>query len=164
MRTLRGILFAMSGLVIVPSVLYAQASITGFVKDTSGAVLPGVAVEAASQALIEKNRTAVTDGTGQYRIIHLAPGTYTVTFALSGFNTVKREGIELMGAFVASVNVELKVGSVEESITVTAETPLVDTQRTTQERSIAHDVIDTVPSGRLPTELAVLVPGVVTTG
>jgi hypothetical protein len=164
MRTLRSILFVVAGLVIVPSVVYAQASITGVVKDISGAVLPGVTVEAASPALIEKTRTAATDGTGQYRIIDLAPGIYSVTFTLTGFNTVKREGIELMGSFVASVNVELKVGAVEESVTVTAETPLVDTQRTTQERSIAHDVIDTVPSGRLPTELAVLIPGVVTTG
>ena len=97
MRTLRGILFAMSGLVIVPSVLYAQASITGFVKDTSGAVLPGVAVEASSPALIEKVRTAVSDGTGQYRIENLTPGTYKISYSLPGFAKVEREAKPLIG-------------------------------------------------------------------
>ena len=90
---LTGILLA----ILVPSAVYAQASITGVVKDASGAVLPGVTVEAASPALIEKVRSAVTDGTGQYRIVDLRPGTYTVTFSLPGFSTVKREGIELTG-------------------------------------------------------------------
>ena len=69
------------------------------VKDTSGAVLPGVTVEAASPALIEKVRTAVTDGAGQYKIVSLLPGTYDVTFTLTGFQTFKREGIEVTGSF-----------------------------------------------------------------
>ena len=86
-------------LVVVPSAAFAQASITGVVKDTSGAVLPGVTVEASSPVLIEKVRTAVADGTGQYRIIDLRPGTYSVTFTLTGFSTVKREGIELTGRY-----------------------------------------------------------------
>ena len=91
------LLFAIG--LLIPRLLFAQASIAGVVKDTSGAVLPGVTVEAASPALIEKTRTAVTDGTGQYRIENLRPGTYTVTFTLVGFSTVKREGIELTGSF-----------------------------------------------------------------
>ena len=96
------ILFAL--LLLVPSAADAQASITGVVRDTSGAVLPGVTVEAASPALIERVRAVVTDGTGQYRVEELRPGTYVVTFALPGFATVRREGIELMGSFVATVN------------------------------------------------------------
>src|SRR5919112_392465 len=94
----------------VPSIAYAQASIAGVVKDASGAVLPGVTVEAASPALIEKVRSVVTDDTGQYRIVDLRPGSYTVSFALPGFNTVRREGIELTGSFVATVNADLRVG------------------------------------------------------
>src|SRR5262245_1212492 len=89
-----------------PAVVWAQAAIAGTVKDTSAALLPGVTVEAASPALIEKVRTAVTDGTGQFRIENLRPGQYTVTFTLPGFTTVKREGIELTGSLVATVNVE----------------------------------------------------------
>src|SRR5688572_3214023 len=92
----------------VPSLVYAQASITGVVRDSSGAVLPGVTVEASSPALIEKVRSVVTDGTGQYRIENLRPGAYTVTFVLPGFSTVKREGIELTGSFTASINAELR--------------------------------------------------------
>src|SRR6185436_5627263 len=112
----------------LPAVAFAQASIAGVVRDTSGAVLPGVTVEAASPALIEKVRTVVTDGSGAYRIIELRPGTYTVTFSLAGFSTVKREGIMLEGTFVANVNAEMRVGAVEETITVTGSTPVVDTQ------------------------------------
>src|SRR6266550_4983626 len=109
---------AFLGLLLTPSFVYAQASITGIVRDTSGAVLPGVGVDASSPALIEKVRSVTTNGSGQYRIENLRPGVYTVTFALSGFNTVKREGIELGGTFVAAVNAELRVGAVEETVTV----------------------------------------------
>src|SRR5881296_4386968 len=97
-----------SGFLLVPAAAWAQqasASIAGVVKDTSGAVLPGVTVEAASPALLEKTRSVVTDGSGQYRIEDLRPGAYSVTFTLSGFNTVKRDGIELTGSFNATVNV-----------------------------------------------------------
>src|SRR2546425_8374627 len=89
----------------------ASGSIAGVVKDTTGAVLPGVTVEAASPALIEKIRTVVTDDQGQYKIVDLRPGTYTVTFSLGGFNTVKREGIELTTGFTAHANAELRVGA-----------------------------------------------------
>jgi len=98
---------------------YAQASVTGVVKDTSGAVLPGVTVEVSSPALIEKTRSTVTDGSGLYQIISLPPGAYTVSFTLTGFTTVKREGVELSGSFIASINADLKVGGVTETIDIT---------------------------------------------
>src|SRR5688500_9045753 len=113
-------------LALLPAVVFAQASITGVVKDTSGAVLPGVTVEASSPVLIEKMRSTVTDGSGQYQIIQLLPGTYTVTFTLPGFSTYKRDGIELSGSFVAQVNGDMKVGELAETITVSGQTPLVD--------------------------------------
>ena len=108
---------------MTPAWAIAQASIAGIVRDTSGAVLPGVTVEASSPALIEKVRSAVTDDSGQYRIVDLRPGTYAVTYTLAGFNTVRREGIELTGTFVASINVDLRVGAIEETVTVTGESP-----------------------------------------
>ena len=91
---------------------FSQPAVAGTVKDSSGAILPGVNVEASSPVLIEKSRTVVTDGTGQYRIVDLKPGTYTVTFTLSGFATVKREAIELTGAGVTTINAEMRVGAV----------------------------------------------------
>jgi hypothetical protein len=149
--------------VLAPIVAHAQASIAGVVRDASGAVLPGVTVEAASPALIEKVRTVVTDGGGQYRIIDLRPGSYVVTFTLSGFSTVRREGIELSGTFVASVDVDLKVGSLEETITVTGESPLVDIQRTTQQRVFDAQVIEAIPAGRSHINMVVLIPGLAAT-
>ena len=160
MRGSLRILSAFAWMAIIPSVVYAQASIAGQVKDTSGAVLPGVTVETSSPALIEKTRSVVTDGTGQYKIVDLRPGTYSVSFTLPGFSTVKRDGIELSGAFTATVNADLKVGTVEETVTVTGETPIVDIQNTTQEKSISHEVIDSIPTGRIAQNLAVLITGV----
>jgi hypothetical protein len=149
-------------LVLASSTAYAQeeGSITGTVKDTSGAVLPGVTVEAASPALIEKIRTVVTDGTGQYRIVNLRPGTYAVTFTLTGFSVVKREGIELTGAFIATVNADLKVGAVTETITVSGATPVVDIQNARKQAVLSKDVVDALPSGRTSNSVAALVPGV----
>jgi hypothetical protein len=135
-------------------------SITGVVRDPSGAVLPGVTVEAASPALIEKIRSVVSDGSGQYRIVDLRPGTYALTFTLAGFSAVKREGIELTGSFTATVNVEMTVGSVNETITVTGESPIVDVQGTTQQRVIDKEIVDAIPAGRSHQQLAVLIPGV----
>src|SRR5262245_1564596 len=112
----------------LPGAAFAQSSLAGAVKDPSGGVLPGVTVEAASPALIEKVRSVTTDATGQYKIVDLRPGTYTVTFSLTGFSIVKREGIELTGSGTVQVNADLKVGAVEETITVTGETPIVDVQ------------------------------------
>jgi hypothetical protein len=102
----------------IPAAAFAQASIVGVVKDASGAVLPGVAVEASSPALIEKSRTIVTNSAGQYAIENLRPGTYVVTFTLSGFSVVRREGLELTGSFVATVNADMKVGGIAETVTV----------------------------------------------
>src|SRR5215510_1024177 len=116
----------LSSLTLWPALALAQGSIAGVVRDTQGAVLPGVTVEATSPALIEKARSVVTDGTGQYQIVDLRPGTYAVAFMLTGFNVVKREGIELSGSFTATVNTELTVGSLNETITVTGESPVVD--------------------------------------
>ena len=148
------------GLVVAPAVSYGQGSIAGIVKDASGAVLPGVTVEAASPALIEKVRAVVTDSGGQYQVVDLRPGLYTLTFTLPGFNVAKREGIELTGSFAATVNVDLRVGAVEETITVSAEAPTVDTQNARQQRVLPKDVLDAIPSGRTPYTTIVLIPGV----
>src|SRR4249920_1729040 len=119
MRALAKILVLLAWVVLIPTAALAQAVIAGTVRDSSGAVLPGVTAEASSPALIEKVRAAVTDGTGQYRIIDLRPGTYTVTFILPGFSGVKIEGVELTGSFTASVDATLRVGALEETLTVT---------------------------------------------
>src|SRR4029453_12972277 len=116
--------FALVGcLLIVPTLAHAQASIGGVVRDTSGAVLPGVTVEASSPALIEKVRSVTTDSTGVYQIVDLRPGAYSLTFTLTGFRAFKREGIELSGSFAATINADMSVGSVEETVTVTGESP-----------------------------------------
>ena len=146
----------------IPSVALAQATIAGLVKDTSGAVLPGVTVEASSPALIEKARSVVTDGNGLFRIVDLRPGLYTVTFTLGGFNTVKRENIELTGSFTATVNADMRVGAIEETITVTGESPVVDVQSAAQQRVLSKDVVDAIPSGRTHFEVATLIPGIQT--
>jgi Carboxypeptidase regulatory-like domain len=159
MRALKGILFAIACLVVVPAAAYAQASIAGVVKDSSGAVLPGVTVEAASPALIEKVRSVATDGSGQYKIVDLRPGTYSVTFTLAGFNTFRRDGIELAGSFTATVNADLRVGSLQETITVTGDTPIVDVQSVTQQRVLDKEVLDAIPAGRNQHNFANLIPG-----
>src|SRR5213595_3194988 len=161
MRRVCRILAGFACVALFPVAAFAQASISGTVRDASGAVLPGVTVEAASPALIEKVRAAVTDGTGQYRIIDLRPGTYTVTFALTGFGSVKREGIELTGSFTATVNADLQVGSIAETVTVSGAAPMVDVQSTRTERVLNSDVIAALPTGRTPMSLATLIPGVV---
>src|SRR5688572_28263304 len=107
----------LSCMVLVPSMALAQASLAGVVRDASGAVLPGATVEASSPVLIEKVRSITTDGTGRYTIADLRPGTYSVTFSLAGFRTVVREGVELAGTAVLTVNAELSVGGVQETIT-----------------------------------------------
>jgi hypothetical protein len=146
-------------LALVPAIAQAQASIAGVVNDASGAVLPGVTIEAASPALIEKVRTAVTDGRGQYRIDQLRPGLYTVTFTLSGFSTLKQEGIEVTGSATSTVNAELRVGAVTEAITVTGAAPTVDIRGIRQERVISRDLLDALPFGRTPQTAALLTPG-----
>jgi hypothetical protein len=150
--------------ILLPAVASAQAniasSLVGVVRDTSGAVLPGVTVEASSSALIEKVRTAVTDANGQYRIVNLPPGAYAVTFSLTGFSTVRREGIELAGSFVATINTELRVGSLEETITVSGEAPIVDVQSAGRQQVLDRRVLDAVPSGRQYFSFTGLVPSI----
>jgi hypothetical protein len=143
---------------LVPSLAYAQASITGVVRDTSGAIMPGVTVEAASPVLIEKVRTAVTDGSGRYQIVDLRPGAYTVTFTLAGFNTVRRDGITLQGAGASVVDVELRVGALEETITVTGEAPVVDVSSASRSAVLSADTIDSLPTSRNYVTLARLIP------
>ena len=145
---------------VVPTVMYAQAgaALTGVVTDPSGAVLPGVMVEARSPVLIEQVRSAITDETGRYRIVDLRPGTYSVTFALPGFASILREGIELTGTFVATVNAELRVGTVQETVTVSSESPLVDTQSTKTQETLTNDVVNSIPSGRQYFSLTTLIP------
>ena len=132
--------------VLLPTLAFAQASITGTAKDPSGAVMPGVTVEAASPVLIEKVRTTVTDASGRYQLVDLRPGTYVVTFTLSGFNTVKREGVTVSGSGIVTVDGEMRVGSLEETITVTGEAPIVDVRSSTQQRVLNSEVIDALPS------------------
>src|SRR5512132_277644 len=142
-------LLVLIAVLLIPVAAQAQASIAGIVKDASGAVLPGVTVEAASPVLIEKSRSVITDGTGQYRIVDLKPGTYTMTLTLSGFSTIQREGVELTGAGVTTINADLRVGAVNETITVTGATPVVDTQTSTKrEVVLSSQVLAEVPSTR----------------
>src|SRR3989442_2127426 len=162
MRVVRSCGLLLALVLLVPRFASAQASITGTVKDPSGAVLPGVTVEAASPALIEKVRSAVTDGTGQYRIVDLRAGTYAVTFTLTGFNPYRREGIELPGSFTASVNADLKVGALAESVTVTGESPVVDTQSTRRQTVLSNDIINAIPAARAYAGLMMLVAGTTT--
>src|SRR2546425_928311 len=147
-------------LLLLPAPALAQASLAGTVRDASGAVLPGVTVEASSPVLIEKTRTAVSDGTGQYRIVDLRPGTYEVTFTLTGFTSVKREGIELSGSFVATINADMKVGAVAETITVSGTTPIVDVQSVRRQTTISNETLTTVPTARSWAATAVLIPGI----
>src|SRR5688500_13885918 len=132
MKSLSTRLWFTVGLTLLGATLASAQTLAGSVRDISGAVMPGVTVEAASPALIEKVRTATTDSTGQYQIAKLPPGTYRLTFALTGFSSVIREGVTLTGAGVTTINADLRVGALSESITVTGETPVVDVQSARQ--------------------------------
>ena len=160
MLSIRKVGAAFGFVLLLPVVASAQATISGVVKDASGAVLPGVTVEASSPALIEKVRTAVTDGTGQYAIQDLRPGIYAVKFTLTGFSAVERDGVELSGSFTARINADMRVGGLEETIKVTGETPVVDVQSTQQERVLDREVLDALPNAGLRTALGVLIPSV----
>ncbi len=161
-----GLAAALSLLLSAPAA-FAQGqngSIAGVVKDATGAVLPGVTVEAASPALIEKVRSVVTDGSGAYKIVDLRPGVYSVAFTLTGFSTIKREGIELTSSFTANVNAEMKVGTVEETITVSGATPIVDVQNVVQKTTASREAMDALPSDRNFVSFAAMQPGVIVTG
>ena len=150
------------GSILIPTLAFSQTTLAGTVRDTSGAVLPGVTVEAASPALIEKVRGAVTDSSGQYRITDLAPGIYTVTYSLTGFTRTVREGVSLTGSGVTTINADLRVGALQETITVTGETPIVDTQSTRREMVINAQTLATAPVTRTYGALLAAIPGIVT--
>src|ERR1041384_5049606 len=139
---------------------FAQSSIAGVVTDASNAVLPGVTVEASSPALIEKVRTVTTDENGRFQVVDLRPGVYSVTFTLTGFKSVVREGLNLPATFTATVNAQMSVGGVEETITVTGESPVVDVQRTAAGTTFSKEVMDAIPTTRMPTSYAVFIPAV----
>jgi len=151
-------------LLLLPSHASAQSSIAGVAKDDTGAVLPGVTVEASSPVLIEKSRTAVTDASGQYKIVDLRPGVYSVVFTLQGFNTFRREGITLTANATATVNGDMKVGSVSESITVTGEATLVDVQNSGRSQVVNREDLDTIPNGGQVWQVGFTLPGVVQVG
>ena len=144
-----GLVVAWACAMVFPATAFAQASgIAGVVRDTTGAVMPGVTVEASSPALIERVRTVTTDSQGQYKIVDLRPGIYSVTFTLPGFSTVKREDVEIPAAFVATVNADLRVGALEETVTVSGVSPVIDTQTVLKRQVVAKDTIDAMPTFR----------------
>ena len=162
MRAIVRLSLAVLALVLVPSLMFAQATVTGLVKDTSGAVLPGVSVEASSPVLIEKVRSAVTDGSGQYRIGGPAPGRLRCHVHPSGFNTVKREGIELTGSFAATVNVELRWRRVRDDHG--RRDSIVDIVNAKKQSTVTTEIISAIPTARLYHSLVTLVPGVTLSG
>jgi hypothetical protein len=163
MRSVARSLFLLTFLAF-PALAHAQTTLTGVVRDASGGVLPGVTVEASSSALIEKARSAVTDGSGQYRITDLPPGVYAVTYMLPGFSRVVREGLTLSGSGAVTVDVELRLGSLEETVTVTGESPVVDVQTTRRETVLSNDVIQSLPVTRSYTGIMSNIASLMPTG
>ena len=154
-----GLALVVLGVVLLPRLAAAQV-LAGVVKDTSGAVLPGVTVEAASSALIEKVRSVVTDASGQYKIVDLRPGTYSLTFSLTGFSVVKRQALEVTGSGTVTINADMKVGTLEETITVTGETPVVDVQNAARQQVLSGDLVASTPAAKSWNGIMLLVPGV----
>jgi hypothetical protein len=144
---------------LLPAAAWAQSSITGVVRDASGGVLPGVTVDAASPALIEGVRSAVTDSQGVYKVVDLRPGTYTVTFSLPGFRSLKREGLNLRAEFAATVNADLAVGALEETVTVSGEAPVVDIKSSRAQTQFEKNTLEALPGAGRLTVLSDLVPG-----
>ncbi len=153
-------LLAFAGAMLLSSAAYAQSAIVGVVRDSSGAAMPGVTVEASSEVLIEKVKAAVSDGNGSYRIADLRPGTYSVTFTLPGFKTYRRDGLQLPSEFTATLNAELGVGALEETITVTGASPVVDVTSATKTAVLDREAIDLIPTGRSIQGMGQLVVGV----
>jgi len=148
------------GFLLVPGVAAAQSTIAGLVTDATGAVLPGVTVEASSAALIEKVRTAVTNTDGRYTIVDLRPGTYAVTFTLAGFTTFKREGIDVVANVAVPINAELRVGALQETVTVSGATPVVDIQQAAQRQVLSREALDALPTARSYLSAGAVVPSV----
>src|SRR5438105_4382727 len=142
------ILLILTCLLAAPQAARAQSAIAGVVRDSSGAVLPGVTVDVSSDALIEKTRSVVTNGQGQYTIVDLRPGVYLLSFSLPGFVTFKRDGVELPSNFTANVNAEMKVGGIEESVTVSGQSPVVDVQSAARITVLTRETLDAIPTGR----------------
>jgi hypothetical protein len=160
-NTASGLVVAWACVMAFPTAAFAQASgLAGVVRDTTGAVMPGVTVEASSPALIERVRTVTTDSQGQYKIVDLRPGIYSVTFTLPGFSTVKREAIEIPAAFVATVNADLRVGALEETVTVSGVSPVIDTQTVLKRQVVAKDTIDAMPTSKNWSTIGVMTVGV----
>jgi carboxypeptidase family protein len=154
------VVLVLACLVVLPASAAAQSQIAGTVKDESGGVLPGVTIEAASPALIEKTKSAISDANGRFTIVDLRQGTYKVTFSLTGFSTVVRDGVELPANFTATVNADMKVGALEETITVSGQTPLVDVQQAARTQVITRDIIDSLPTTRNIMSMGNFVPGI----
>ncbi len=154
-------LVVLAASVLFPVGAWAQSAIAGVVKDTSGAVLPGVTVEAASHALIEKVRAVTTDTQGQYKIVDLRPGLYSVTFTMPGFATAQRDGVELATNFTAAISMDMQVGSLTETVTVSGLSPIVDVQNVNQGRTVNQETIAAVPSSRTFQQLAGFIPGII---
>ena len=148
---------------LAPTAARAQSAFAGVVKDTTGAVLPGVTVEASSPVLIEKVRSVTTDANGVYRIENLRPGTYTITFNLTGFSIVKKDAIELASNFTATINADLKVGTLEETVTVSGESPVVDVQSNVKAQVLPREILDAVPGAHTLQSVGQLVVGVTLT-
>ena len=159
-----GRLALFGSLLLLPGVASAQSTIAGAVRDTTGAVLPGVTVEVSSPVLIEKIRTSLTDGQGRYSVVDLRPGIYVVTFSLAGFRTVRREGIEVVANASVPINSELQVGAVEETITVSGATPVVDVQQAGQRQVLTRETLEALPSARQYVNAGVVMPGIKLTG
>ena len=148
----------------LPALAAAQGSITGSVRDSSGAVLPGVTVEASSPALIERVRSVITDNTGQYRIVDLRPGTYSLTFTLPGFSVGRHEGVEVTSTFTAAIDAVLRLGGVEETVTVSGETPVVDVQSVRRDVTVSNETLTSIPTARSWAATALLIPAISTGG
>src|SRR4029077_15856011 len=148
MRRVVKVVATVAAILLLPSLASAQATIAGVIKDASAAVLPGVTGEATSPVLLEKPRPVVSDGTGQYRMTDLPPGSYVLTFSLPGFTTVKREGLAVSGSGVITANADLRVGAVAETVTVTAASPVVDTQSVRREVVLNAETLSTLPATR----------------
>ena len=160
MRGIKAFAGACALVLVLPLTAFAQAALSGLVRDTSGAVLPGVTVEAASPVLIEKVRSAVTDSTGRYTILDLRPGAYRISFTLPGFRTTVREGVDLAGTATVTINADMTVGGVQETITVSGESPTVNLQTTTRQAVMDQEIVSAIPTSRTPFTTGVLIPGV----